>query len=88
MANHVHMLTMRESADSLSQAVGEALRRHTAAINRWMKAMDGPQLGHLRQGRFSWMVMDETHLLTAARYIELNPVRAEMVKKPDEYKWS
>jgi putative transposase len=32
--------------------------------------------------------MDEEHLVAAARYIELNPVRAGLVKKPDEYKWS
>jgi putative transposase len=32
--------------------------------------------------------MDEEHLVAVARYIELNPVRAGLVKKPDEYKWS
>ena len=32
--------------------------------------------------------MDESHLLAAARYIELNPVRAKLVKHPSEYRWS
>jgi putative transposase len=32
--------------------------------------------------------MDEQHLVAAARYIELNPVRARLVKKPGDYQWS
>lgn len=40
------------------------------------------------RGVFSSVVMDELHLLTAARYVELNSVRAEMVHEADEYKWS
>ena len=44
--------------------------------------------GHLWQGRFSSFVLDERYLLTAARYVELNPVRAGLVNSPRQYRWS
>jgi putative transposase len=44
--------------------------------------------GHLWQGRFASFVMDEPHLLSAARYVELNPVRARLARRPEEYPWS
>ena len=47
-----------------------------------------PERGHLWQGRFASFVMDERHLLTAARYVELNPVRARLARKPWRWKWS
>lgn len=83
MTNHVHMIAVPETEDGLRRAVGEAHRRYTTAINRREK-----WTGHLWQGRFSSVVMDEEHLLTAGRYVELTPVRAKMVTQADEYKWS
>ena len=44
--------------------------------------------GHLWQGRFASYVLDEAHLIAAARYVELNPVRARLVRVPGEYLWS
>ena len=44
--------------------------------------------GYLFQGRFGSCVLDETHLLAAARYVELNPVKAGMVRSAEEYSWS
>lgn len=44
--------------------------------------------GYLFQGRFFSCVLDESHLLAAARYIELSPVRAGLVAQPWEYPWS
>jgi putative transposase len=41
--------------------------------------------GHLFQGRFFSCVLDELHMIASARYIERNPVRANLVKKP--YLW-
>jgi len=46
------------------------------------------QRGHLWQERFASFVLDEPHLLAAARYVELNPVRAGLVTAPSEYRWS
>jgi putative transposase len=83
MPNHVHLVVVPESADSLRRAIGEAHRRYTAEINRregWT--------GHLWQGRFASFVMDERHTLAAARYVELNPVRAGLVSRVEDYPWS
>lgn len=44
--------------------------------------------GYLFQGRFGSCVLDETHLLAATRYVELNPVHAGMVRSAEEYPWS
>ena len=51
--------------------------------NGWMNAH-----GHLWQGRFYSCVLDDRRLLAAARYIERNPVRAKIIKKPIDYAWS
>ncbi|MBW1637467.1 MAG: transposase [Deltaproteobacteria bacterium] len=83
MSNHVHLVAVPESADGLRRAIGEAHRRYTRYINfqkEWK--------GHLWQGRFASFPMDEQYLIATARYIELNPVRADRVKRPEEYRWS
>jgi len=63
--------------------VGECHRRYTRRVNfrqGWR--------GYLWQGRFGSFVMDETHLMAAARYIELNPVRAGLVSRAQDWQWS
>ena len=44
--------------------------------------------GYLWQGRFASFPMDKSYLLKAAAYVELNPVKANMVSLPEEYRWS
>jgi putative transposase len=83
MPNHVHLIAVPESADGLKRAIGEAHRRYTRMIN----FREGWR-GHLWQGRFASFVLDEPYLLTAARYIELNPVRAKLIDAPGRYRWS
>ncbi len=83
MPNHVHLIAVPLHEDSLSRAIGETHRCYSRHINSredWR--------GHLWQDRFASFPMDEYHLLAAARYIEMNPVAAGIVTKPDEYKWS
>ena len=83
MPNHVHLIAVPETESGLRLAFGEAHRRYSLHVNQregWT--------GHLWQDRFSSFVMDEAHLLVAARYIERNPVRAGMVADPAEYPWS
>ncbi len=83
MPNHVHLIAVPSEAEGLARAIGEAHRRYTRHVNfrqRWR--------GHLWQGRFGSFAMDEDHLLAAARYIELNPVRARIVRKPHRYPYS
>jgi putative transposase len=83
MPDHAHLIAVPQSADGLGRAIGEAHRRYTRMVNvreEWR--------GHLWQGRFASFVLDEPYLLTAARYIELNPVRAGLVKTASRYRWS
>ena len=75
MPNHVHLIAVPGTEESLRKAIGEAHRRYTRYIN-FQKGWKG----HLWQGRFASYPMDEQHLLAAVRYIELNPVRARLVK--------
>jgi len=44
--------------------------------------------GHLWQGRFSSVAMDEVHLFAAFRYVALNPVRARLVRRAEDWQWS
>lgn len=83
MPNHVHLIAVPESEDGLRRAIGEAHRRYTRMVN----FREGWR-GHLWQGRFASFVMDERYLLAAARYIELNPVRAKLTDKAEGYPWS
>lgn len=83
MANHIHLIAVPETEDGLRRAIGEAHRRYTRYINfrkNWK--------GHLWQGRFASFPMDEQYTLATARYIELNPVKAGIVKSAEEYLWS
>jgi putative transposase len=83
MPNHVHLIAVPESEDGLRRAIGEAHRRYTRQVN----FREGWR-GHLWQGRFCSFPMDETYLLAAVQYVELNPVRARFCSKPQEYPWS
>lgn len=83
MPNHVHLIAVPHKDGSLAQAIGETHRNYTRFINfreKWR--------GYLWQGRFSSYLLNERYLLAATRYILLNPVKAKMVKKPWDYKWS
>jgi putative transposase len=83
MPNHVHLIAVPKTEDGLRRAIGEAHRRYTRRINfreKWR--------GYLWQGRFASFVMDEPYLLAAARYVELNPVRAKLVENADQWPWS
>ncbi len=83
MPNHVHLVLVPPTEESLRLAVGEAHRRYTAKVNKrqgWT--------GCLWQGRFFSYPMDDSYLLRTVNYIEMNPVRAGICKDPDEYRWS
>ena len=83
MPNHVHLIAVPETEQSLRRGIGEAHRRYTRRINfreKWR--------GYLWQGRFASFVMDEPYLLAAARYVESNPVRAKLVADAADWPWS
>ncbi len=77
------MIAVPKTTDGLKLSIGEAHRRYTRRIN----FREGWR-GHLWQGRFSSFIMDEKYLLACTRYIELNPVRAGLVKNPEDWPWS
>lgn len=83
MPNHVHLIAVPETETGLRLAIGEAHRRYSSMINRRQK-----WTGHLWQGRFSSFPMDERYLLAAAKYIEMNPVRAHLAEDPYAWPWS
>ncbi|MEW6002823.1 MAG: transposase [Nitrospirota bacterium] len=83
MSNHVHFVGVPMRNDSLARTFNTLHMRYSQYFNR-----KGNRKGHLWQGRFFSCVLDEKHIYTAIRYVENNPVRANIVKKPDEYRWS
>jgi len=83
MPNHVHLIAVPKTKDGLNLAIGEAHRRYTRRIN----FREGWR-GHLWQGRFSSFIMDEMYLLACTRYVELNPIRAGLANKPENWLWS
>jgi putative transposase len=83
MTNHVHLVVIPQRERSLGRGMGEAHRLYTRSKN----SRAGLR-GWLFQGRFGSCVLDEPHLLAAARYVDLNPVAAGLVARPEEYKWS
>ena len=83
MDNHVHLIAVPETRESLARAIGEAHRRYTRMIN----FREGWR-GYLWQGRFSSFLLEERHLYAAIRYVERNPVRVKIVKRAEDYKWS
>lgn len=84
MGNHVHLLLTPRRADSAARLMKSLGERYVQYFNR-----RHGRTGSLWEGRFrSCLVQDERYLLVCQRYIELNPVRADMVKLPGEYLWS
>jgi len=83
MPNHVHLVGVPRTADSLRAAVAETHRRYTRHVN-----LREDWHGHLWQERFHSFAMDEAYLYHAVRYVELNPVRAGLVKRVGDWRWS
>jgi putative transposase len=83
MPNHVHTILVPSDEDGLRKTFADLHRRYTAHINARLRVT-----GHLWQGRYGSVVMDEDHLINAIRYVTLNPVRAGLVKRAQDWKWS
>jgi putative transposase len=83
MPNHVHLILTPRTSEGLGRALGKAHRRYSAFINARLRVT-----GHLFQARFASVVMDEAHLMAAARYGALNPVRARLVERAQDWRWS
>ena len=77
MSNHVHLIVRPGKADSLAKGIGRTHFRYAQYINR----LHG-RSGHLWEGRFHTCALDEEHFRTAMRYVEQNPVRARIKRRP------
>ena len=83
MTNHIHLVAVPRTDDGLQQTLKPLHMRYAQRINRtrgWK--------GHLWQGRFFSSALDKAYLWAAIRYVERNPVRARLVRKAENYRWS
>ena len=83
MPNHAHLILVPSDADGLRRALAAVHRRYAGIIHARRK-----RTGHFWQGRFGAVVMDEAHLAAALRYVSLNPVRARLVQRARDWRWS
>ena len=84
MPNHVHLVATGHLEGELSELMQRIGRKFARLVNiRWSRT------GTLYEGRFwSSLIDSERYLLTCMRYVELNPVRAGIVRHPKEFGWS
>lgn len=83
MGNHYHFVLHTRKAN-LSLLMRHINGVYTQAFNRRHN-----KVGHLFQGRFKAILVDrDAYLLEVCRYVELNPLRARMVRKPEAWEWS
>lgn len=83
MPNHVHVIATPSDEYGLRRTFRHVHRHYTGYINARLRVT-----GHLWQGRFSSVAMDEPHFVTALRYVALNPVRARLTRRPQDWPWS
>ena len=84
MTNHVHLLLTPEEEDSAALMMKHLGQRYVQYVNRTYG-----RSGTLWEGRFrSCLTQSDDYVLACHRYIELNPVRAGMVLRPQDYRWS
>lgn len=82
--NHVHLLLTPQRPEAVSRLMQSLGRRYAQYVNRFYR-----RSGAVWEGRFkAGLIQAEEYLLTCYRYIELNPVRADMVRDPGDYVWS
>ncbi len=84
MTNHSHLLMTPKREDGISRVMQSVGRRYVQYINRTYR-----RTGTLWESRHKASLVDaESYLFACYRYIELNPVRANMVPHPADYPWS
>ena len=83
MENHFHLLV-----ETPMPNLGRGMRQLSGVYTQWFNRQHG-RVGHLFQGRYKAILVErETHLLELVRYVVLNPVRAKLVRTPQEWPWS
>src|SRR5258707_5271366 len=86
MPNHWHLVVRPQHDGDLSRFVGWVTLTHT---QRWHARQHTVGSGHAYQGRFkSFPVEADDHFLTLCRYVERNALRAALVVRAEEWRWS
>jgi putative transposase len=86
MPNHFHLVLHPKTDGDLQQFMQWVTLTHT---QRWHAQHNSTGTGHLYQGRYkSFLIEQDQHLLTVLRYVERNPLRAKLVKKITDWKYS
>jgi putative transposase len=83
MTNHVHLIAVPDRENSLALTMGRTHCEYALAQN---KALE--RSGHVWQNRFFSCHLEQTHLIRALRYVEMNPVRAGLAADPWGWPWS
>ncbi len=84
MPNHFHLAVLPKEDGDLSRWMHWVLNTHVRRYHRHYHSS-----GHIWQGRFkAFPIQQDEHLLTVLRYLERNPVRANLVKRADQWSWS
>ena len=83
MTNHEHQISIPEEESSLALAMKDTYGSYATYFNHRYGLS-----GRLWQGRFYSVPLDESHFGSALRYVERNPVRAGIVKRAEDYRWS
>ncbi len=83
MTNHVHLVVVPPSAEALFRTLKAVHGLYAQRINRMRELK-----GHLWQGRYFSSALDTDYYRNAVRYVELNPLRAGLVERAEDYRWS
>jgi putative transposase len=86
MPNHWHMVLWPTREGELGQFVQRLTTTH---VRRWHLYRQSVGTGHLYQGTFkSFPIQDDDHFLTVCRHVEQNPLRAGLVSRAEDWRWS
>ena len=86
MPNHWHLVLWPQADGDLSVFMHRLTMTHTM---RWHHARQTAGTGPLYQGRFkSFPVASDEHFFTVCRYVERNPLRANLVERAEDWRWS
>lgn len=83
MPNHVHLILVPSDSDGIRRALSRIHRIYAGRVHARLQ-----RTGHFWQGRFGCVAMDDEHLHCAFRYVALNPVRAGLVARAQDWVWS
>ncbi len=83
MTNHAHLVATPDRENSLARTLGQAHAEYAQALNQASR-----RSGHLWQNRFFSCALDESRLVSALQYVDLNPVRAGLAPLAWEWRWS